>query len=188
MSHNPPSPSAALAPSLTGADPALVRACLLNVAEALNLTMLPELSGGARARAGECATILQRAVQSLGPVDGAVAAELSRLAQYARPLPAEQWRAAAELEGAALDQSEAAIAAAGQPAGAAASRTFVPERLESYLRGHALGGAALRVTGSRVLSGGRSKQTILVQLEGAKTLPATVVVRQDWSSAVTGTS
>ena len=158
--------------------------------EALNRTVLPELSGGAKARAGECATILQRAAQSLGPADAAVAAELARLAGYARPVPAEQWRAAADLEGAALDHSEAAIAPAAQAAGAAeaASRTFAPERLERYLRGHALGGAALRVVSSRVLSGGRSKQTILVQLEGAKALPATVVVRQDWSSAVTGTS
>jgi aminoglycoside phosphotransferase (APT) family kinase protein len=186
MSHNPPNP--VQAPSLTGADAGLTRACLLNVVEALNRTVLPELSGGAKARAGECATILQRAAQSLGPADGAVAAELSRLAQYARPLPADQWRAAAELEGAALDQSEAAIAAAAQPAEGPASRTFAPERLERYLRGHALGGDGLKVSSSRVLSGGRSKQTILVQLEGAKALPASVVIRQDWSSAVTGTS
>src|ERR1700756_3815223 len=76
MSHNPPTSSAPQLPSLTGADPALVRACLLNVVEALNRTVLPELSGGARARAGECATILQRAAQSLGPADAAVGAGL----------------------------------------------------------------------------------------------------------------
>jgi aminoglycoside phosphotransferase (APT) family kinase protein len=125
----------------------------------------------------------------LGAADAALAAGLSQLAQYPRPLPPEQWQAAAALEGAALDQSEAALALAARPADtAAASRTFDPARLEQYLRGHALGGEATRVSGSRVLSGGRSKQTILVQLQGAQGLPQTVVVRQDWSSAVTGTS
>lgn len=186
MSHNPPSVPAVSSP--TGADAALVRACLLNVVEALKHTVLPELSGGAKSRAGECATILQRAAQSLGAPDAAVAASLAQLAQQERPVAPAQWRSAAGLEGAALDQIEQAQAQAQQPAAAKASRTFAPERLEQYLRGHVLGGESLRVKSSRVLSGGRSKQTILVQLENAKALPATVVVRQDWSSAVTGTS
>ncbi len=71
---------------------------------------------------------------------------------------------------------------------AAGGRSFDPERFQTFLRQHQLGGAATRVTGSRQLAGGHFKQTIMVSLEGASGLPTTVVVRQDWSSAVTGTS
>jgi aminoglycoside phosphotransferase (APT) family kinase protein len=190
MSQNPPSASVARAPSLTGADPALLRACLLNVVDALHRTLAPQLSGGAGARAAECATILLRAAQGLATPDAEAAAAQSQLAQYPPALEPAQWKAVAALEGSALDRSENALAQAAPPADAAAvaSRTFDPERLERYLRGHTLGGESSRVSDSRVLSGGRSKQTILVQLQGAKGLPASVVVRQDWSSAVTGTS
>ncbi|MDI3258134.1 MAG: phosphotransferase family protein [Sinobacteraceae bacterium] len=159
--------------------------------DALDRTVLPELNGGARARAGECATILRRVAQSLlDEGEAGTAAIRARLAQYVQPLAPGLWREVAELEGAELDRAESLAVASGSTANAAtsSSRSFSPELLERYLRQHPLGGEAVRVTSSRLLSGGRSKQTTLVQLEGARDLPSTVVVRQDWSSAVTGTS
>lgn len=189
MNSAAPAPDGIAAASLTGFDQSLVRSCLLNVVEAINGVLVPELNGSARARAGECVTILLRAVQALGAAD-ADAAQLARLLAEPGPVAPASWRATADAEGAILDRAEAAADAAGQPAAGTATggRSFDPERFQTFLRQHELGGAATRVTGSRQLAGGRSKQTIMVTLEGASGLPTTVVVRQDWSSAVTGTS
>ena len=170
--------------ALAGFDQGMVRSCLLNVIEAINGVLLPELSGSAKARAGECVTILQRAALSLGGIDGTIAADGQDSAA------SHSWKALAAFEGALLDASEAAADAAGRsgPATAGSGRSFDAEKFESYLRHHPLGGGEASVIASRQLSGGRSKQTILVSLEGARGLPSSVVVRQDWSSAVTGTS
>lgn len=50
--------------------------------------------------------------------------------------------------------------------------------LETYLRGHT-GEDALSVTGFRLLSGGRSKQTALITIAGSIALPEQAVIRQD---------
>ena len=164
-----------------GVDPGLINAFLGNVAIAIDNVLIPELSGSARARAAECVGILNRSLQSLATPAPVAVAPLSG---------PESWKAAAAEEGALLDAYEAAALAAGQQtaAGGAAGRSFDPLRFEQYLRGQALGGAAVKVQSYRQLPGGRSKQTILVSLEAAAGLPRDIVVRQDWASAVTGTS
>jgi aminoglycoside phosphotransferase (APT) family kinase protein len=177
-------------PSPISIDSSLARSYLHNVVDAINGVLAPELSGSAKARAGECATILLRTAQSMGAVGQDLAADLTRLAAYAQPVAADSWKAVAELEGDLLDKYEAAAAEAGKSAatGGSGSRTFDGNKFESYLRQHELGGQSVRIKECKQLAGGRSKQTILVSLEGAKSLPAHIVVRQDWSSAVTGTS
>lgn len=155
---------------------------LLNVADAIQNVLLPELAGGSAARAGECVTILTRAVQELNAAGNAADAS---------PLQATQWKAAAMQEGERFDAGEAAQQALRSKLVAAAgggSRSFDRDKFERYMQGHALGGPALRITQAKQLAGGRSKQTILISQEGGRQLPAELVVRQDWSSAVTGTS
>lgn len=159
-------------------DGPLLRAFLLNVAEAIDGTLAPELGGSARNRAGECVGILRRAALGLE-------------ADAAAPVPAgagQTWDAV-QAEGAALDRLERRVRDASAPdAAPAPSRSFDRERFERYLQQHAMGGPSLRLTECRLLAGGRSKQTVLLGLQGATGLPEQCVVRQDWASAVTGTS
>jgi aminoglycoside phosphotransferase (APT) family kinase protein len=131
-----------------------------------------------------------RTAQGIGASDASLAIELARLTAYPAPIETESWRAVAALEGAVLDKSEDAAASSGSSSAAATpnSRSFDADRFERYLQQHELGGKAVCVVECRPLAGGRSKQTILVTLQGAKGLPSHIVVRQDWASAVTGTS
>jgi aminoglycoside phosphotransferase (APT) family kinase protein len=71
---------------------------------------------------------------------------------------------------------------------AADSRAFSAEKLQAYLQKHELGGKDTLITGAKILAGGRSKQTVLVEQEGAVGLPHELVIRRDWASAITGTS
>lgn len=175
--------------SVAGIDRALTRSFLLNVADAIGNVLQPELSGSAQARAGECVTILTRIAQTMAPADEALAGALEQLSQsIARQADAPTL---AILEGRALDLIEAQTEAAGAAAdanGTSSSRNFDQTKFERYLQSHPLGGADLRLSQCKQLPGGRSKQTILVSQQGGKDLPADIVVRQDWASAVTGTS
>jgi aminoglycoside phosphotransferase (APT) family kinase protein len=146
---------------------------LMNVTEALRDRILPELSGAARDRLQECMTIIARVV--------------SFLPQAAAPEAKD-----AAHHGALLDAAETQFAdmesAIFHPPAVVDSRTFSAEKLAAYLRGHELGGPHTTLTSAKVLAGGRSKQTVLVAQTGAAGLPEMLVIRQDWSSAVTGTS
>jgi aminoglycoside phosphotransferase (APT) family kinase protein len=151
---------------------------LLNVVAALRDRILPELSGGASDRLQECMTIIARVVHQLQ-------------AEHAPPAEAMADNVAL-LEGARQDLAEESFellqAGLKNQLPGEDSRTFNQDNLERFLRQHKLGGPATRVTKAVVLAGGRSKQTVLVEQDGAAGLPAQLVIRQDWSSAVTGTS
>lgn len=155
---------------------------ILNVADAIAHVLLPQLQGSAQARAKECVTILARVLQSRerypqGPAVAASAANAGLDAVLAD-------LAALRADDARTRELEAQIGASA----AGAVRHFDATRFEHYLRSHALGGAATTITASRQLAGGRSKQTILVTQRGAAALPEELIVRQDWASAVTGTT
>jgi len=91
----------------------------------------------------------------------------------------------------------AALIAADQKAFSAPPRrsTFLQVRsrleasaLEALLRETLDGGARIRIEQVTQLVGGRSKLTAIVAQSGCATLPGEFVLRQDWASAVTGTS
>ncbi|HEX8584587.1 MAG TPA: phosphotransferase family protein [Allosphingosinicella sp.] len=91
----------------------------------------------------------------------------------------------------------AALIAADQKAFSAPPRqsTFLQVRsrfeaatLEALLRETLAGGAQIRIEEVKQLVGGRSKLTAIVAQSGCATLPGEIVLRQDWASAVTGTS
>lgn len=159
------------------------RGYLHNVADAIQNLLLPELSGGSAARAGECVTILARVIQDFG--DGSATVAQASLS------PA-RWQDVAAQEGSSLDAREVQLQEWRDKLRAtkngAGGRSFDRDKFEHYLQQHALGGPDLRITQHKLLAGGRSKQTILVTQQGGRQLPAELVVRQDWSSAVTGTS
>jgi len=143
---------------------------LMNVTQALRDRILPEVSGSARDRLQECMTILARVVSTL---PGGTSPETGP-------------------HGAALDAAETQFALLEReifhPVSVVDSRSFDAEKLGAYLRAHPLGGPDTHLVSTKVLAGGRSKQTVLVSQTGAVGLPEMLVVRQDWSSAVTGTS
>ncbi len=155
---------------------------LLNVAEALRDRILPELTGTARDRLNECVTIIARVMSDIQT--GSVAEKVDAAEG--------SWTGIADREGANLDSNELTFQSLqASLMGFTAerdSRSFSAERLQSYLVNHLKGGTNIKVTKSQVLAGGRSKQTVLVEQAGAADLPSALVVRQDWSSAVTGTS
>jgi aminoglycoside phosphotransferase (APT) family kinase protein len=67
------------------------------------------------------------------------------------------------------------------------SRDLTAESLQAYLRGHARGAAALVVRKVHEIPGGRSKRTVLAELEPTGALPAELVLRLDTGRGV-GTS
>lgn len=170
-------------------DAPALRAYLVNVADTLRNAVLPDLQGKSLARANECITVLTRLAARATAPHAQAAAALGELATLDRKTVAAPTRAA--LDGAALDAEEAeyaAVAASLVPTASGALRRFDQERFQSWLRASELGGAAVTITGSNVLQGGRSKLTVRLAQTGAARLPAQFVLRQDWASSVTGTS
>ena len=155
---------------------------LLNVAEALRDRILPELNGNACDRLNECVTIIARV---MGDIQAGVEAQTPGQTE-------SSWNSIVDREGAAIDASELTFQSLqASLLGLSAqrdSRSFSAEKLRDYLVSHPRGGGDTQITKSQVLAGGRSKQTVLVEQAGAAELPSALVVRQDWSSAVTGTS
>lgn len=155
---------------------------IFNVADALQHVLLPQLSGGAQARAAECVTILARALTDLrsaaeipASAGDTVAAWRSTVSADVEALRAHEQRIRE------LEEKVRTVQTSG-------ARHFDQARFEGYLRHHPLGGSEARVISAKQLAGGRSKQTILIEQRGASGLPEQLVVRQDWASAVTGTS
>ena len=157
---------------------------LINVAETLNNIVLPQLEGQARARANDCLRVVSRLISdsTLSPKTLEL---LSR--EVANATVDENSRAL--FEGDAIENANAEGVAhldAIKAAPPAATRSFDHTTLEAYLRKHPLGGDKLRITNSRLAAGGRSKITVLVSQQGAKSLPEDFVVRQDWANSPTG--
>jgi aminoglycoside phosphotransferase (APT) family kinase protein len=67
------------------------------------------------------------------------------------------------------------------------SRELTAESLQAYMRGHARGAATLIVRKVHEIPGGRSKRTVLAELESTGALPAELVLRLDTGRGV-GTS
>jgi aminoglycoside phosphotransferase (APT) family kinase protein len=164
---------AALIASIT---PDIARCYLDNVAMTLCDLIIPALSGLPRTRAEECLRIVSRIVSN---------SELSEAA-------VRLWAAGGPLaEGKAIEQvnreGEAALAkyiASTAPVAVTQGPDAAP--LQAWLRGQAPGDENLRVTSFRKLSGGRSKITLLAELEDAGSLPARIVIRQDGEAWITG--
>lgn len=171
-SKQAPTPAPTLDRTVLGIAPEAANAMLMLLARTLQEQVLPALQGKARSAAQDCMTIAVRLAQQL-VAEGGEADRQLRVASCA------------EEEGRALDlaEAEAVQIASSLATPTPAVRTTGGTEIETYLRGHLLGGPDLHITSARALSGGRSKQTILVTQEGANALPSSFVVRQDWLAA-----
>jgi aminoglycoside phosphotransferase (APT) family kinase protein len=164
------------APLIASITPEIGRCYLDNVAITLCDVIIPALSGGARTHAEECLRIVSRIVSN-----SELSATAVRLLAEGGPLA----------EGKAIEQvnREGEAALAKYIAGAApvaVTQGPDPAPLQAWLRGQVPGGENLRVTTFRKLSGGRSKITLLAELEDAGSLPARIVIRQDGEEWITG--
>lgn len=163
---------------------ATLRQYLLNVADAINAEVNKGFDDGAPQRLQECATIAARVSQLLPDGGGAIDAAKTNTAL----------RDEALREAAALDRAEEAFAAdqatraqAGLVAGGGHERRVDKDVIETYLRNHPQGAPDIHVREARILSGGRSKQTVFVSQEGGSDLPDTFILRQDWAGGATDT-
>jgi aminoglycoside phosphotransferase (APT) family kinase protein len=164
------------APLIASVTPELARCYLDHVATTLCDVIIPTLSGGPRTRAEECLRIVSRIVSN-----SELSATTLKLWSQGGPLA----------EGKAIEQvnREGEAALAKFIAGAApvtVTQGPDPAPLQAWLRGQVPGGENLRVTSFRKLSGGRSKITLLAELEDAGNLPARIVIRQDGEEWITG--
>jgi aminoglycoside phosphotransferase (APT) family kinase protein len=170
-------------------DPQAARSTLLTMAETMRKAVAPALEGDCADRVAECVDLMLRLAQEVAPGEGACDA-LSRL--NATPVNGGQLAPLeiARLEAAVLAEADAELAAVEQNMRARGliDRAFDASALEHYLRAHPRGGTGVRIGEARLLSGGRSKITVLVRQRGAVDLPAEFIVRQDWSQGVPGTS
>jgi aminoglycoside phosphotransferase (APT) family kinase protein len=168
--------TSAPAPLIVSVTPELARCYLDNVATTLCDVIIPALSGLPRTRAEECLRIVSRIVSN------------SELSASALALWAEGGPLA---EGEAIEQvnreGEAALAKfIAETAPVAVTQGPDPAPLQAWLRDQVPGGENLRVNSFRKLSGGRSKITLLAELEDAGGLPARIVIRQDGEEWITG--
>jgi aminoglycoside phosphotransferase (APT) family kinase protein len=152
--------------------PAVAAAYLKNVVRALKAQRTDWPEGASRVVLDECIRTLHRTAIHLTP----------------QIMPGEQVSdEIASLQ--ALEQRAEAELQSGADNGATAAKDGVSrDQLERYLRSRAEGGDSLTVLNTQVLPGGRSKRTTLVKVADARALPSDLVMRQDWHSAVTGTT
>jgi aminoglycoside phosphotransferase (APT) family kinase protein len=163
-------------PSVIGVAPDQARAFLLTLAQSLQGTVMPELQGHAKSIAGECAEIATRLAQQLCP-DPQARAILNGIDDAAK-------RDAVGREGDALDAMNDETRALLEAKHEQKKRLKLDKvRFETYLKQHPLGGATTRVLDATMLSGGRSKSTILVKLTGASSLPDELIVRYGGAGA-----
>jgi aminoglycoside phosphotransferase (APT) family kinase protein len=165
-----------LSESILRISPELASAYIRNTADAL-ARLLPEMEGDARASVEECTRTLFRTALHLDPAVHGVSTAITDLKSEAAALAGIEAVAKNLLGALGADTTEVA-----------GGRGFDQAALSAYLRAHPLGGDNTRIVEARLLAGGRSKQTVLLQIEGARDLPADIVVRRDWASSVTGTS
>lgn len=148
----------------------ILEAYLKNIAETLHHIIIPELSGNAKSRATDCLYTTMHIAAKIRPDQSVVAAASEGQAAQLSYKQAMQ----------KLDELKNNAAPEGRSCDAG--------KIEAYLKQHALGGPNLMVKSAKLLTGGRSKQTIIVELSGAIKLPNTIVIRQDWTDSVTGTA
>lgn len=151
--------------------PALTRAYLDLIAETIQSVMMPSLDSGAKSAAGECLRVLSRLSAQLDD-DGGMAATPSAEADAFRRF---------NVRAQSLQQRIRA-------SGTAAKRPFDPAPVERFLRQHARGGPETRIVEHKMLAGGRSKVTVLLAQQGARDLPDEMILRQDWSASVVGST
>ncbi len=172
---------------VTAIDGNSAQAYLINVADTLEHAIIPTLDGAALSRARDCVTIVARLASRLtAPNDGG-----GQLLQRLAGLDGLPIREAVDADGAVFDAEEAAaieVRSRVTTPSQRGQRRFDRDRLETYLRTHSLGGAATTIVESQPLTGGRSKQTVLLKQRGAASLPEHLVLRQDWADSVVGTS
>jgi aminoglycoside phosphotransferase (APT) family kinase protein len=162
--------------------PEVVHALLKTVAETLSNTLLPSLEGETWDRGNDCLKIVSRLATGF-KLDAEIQTLLDANADDLVTAALNEGKAAEALNRQGLDDINNLHASTKK-----ASRHFDSEAIESYLRGHELGGPNTRVIASRLLAGGRSKVTALVSQLGAARLAKDLVVRQDWENAMVGTS
>ena len=85
---------------------------------------------------------------------------------------------------ASLRESFEVRAASIKPVSARSVRAVTRPSFESYLRGHARGSPDIRVKTVAEIPGGRSKRTVLVELEPSSRLPPALVLRMDTGRGV----
>lgn len=160
-------------------NPALTAGYLRSVAASLGASPSGEVPTAAQLR--DCIKTLLRIEQGLSGADSP---------STPMPADAEQWPSLldgiiarhADIAGAFDEAQDQARRRHDQ------ARAFDRERCEAYLRGHT-GSERLRIVRARVLPGGRSKLTVLLELEAGASLPAQLVMRQDWAAGgVQGTT
>lgn len=149
---------------------------LISVSETIHREINGGLEHASAQRLRECATVAARVAQHIdapaAPVVYDVAAEIDALAG------AEH----------SFADAESVLWQAGVGAPPQTARRIDGPALERYLRGHAKGGAQVRVETAKLLSGGRCKTTALLTQSGAVDLPASFILRQDWDGGATDTT
>lgn len=160
--------------------PPVAKAYLANVADTLGQTLIPQLDGAARARAIDCLRIVSRLVTDTEVSDatGAILLECGEDATLNAGIEARAIECANAEGVARLEATRAAVAEA--------TAAYDLSALEAWLRASEAGGESLRIVEGTRLAGGRSKITLRITQEGARSLPARCIVRQDWSASVTG--
>jgi len=163
----------------------VARAYLLSMAETLAKSVSCEVTGEAAGQVAKCIAVMQHMAQQLTPIeDDSAAAQMDREVAVSDLIAV--WH-----DIAALAEAETGYAAIAERIAQApvTIRSFDFAGFETYLSTHLRGGRGTRITDSRILPGGRSKITALVQQSGATDLPADLVIRQDWAAgAVPGNS
>lgn len=143
---------------------------LLSAAHTIRQQIAHGFVGEAAARLGETAAVVARVAQQID--------------RRGTPLadPAAEYAAirAAQAEFDAIAAGSAAFTSAG-------ARSVDAGRIEAFLRRHPLGGADVRVERAQLLAGGRCKITALIEQAGARALPGSLVLRQDWDGGATNT-
>jgi len=155
--------------------PKVAGAYIKNVADSL-MRLMPSVDENARANLEESIRTLLRTSVHLDPAAYGIDFSIDDQASEAFAICALE------------DVVIKLLAGSGLAEAASGGRGFDEAALLAYLRSHPLGGDATEIVKARLLAGGRSKQTVLLELKGTRNLPAELVVRRDWASSVTGTS
>lgn len=154
-------------------DPCHAAAYLKNASDAL-CRVIPELEGDTRSVVEEVTRTLIRTSLHLSP-------GFYGLDMEPESPPCEFLN---RLEGKAAELLHLEPPGEGEVQG----RSFDREKILHYLHQHPRGGANLTISHAKLLAGGRSKQTVLLEVKDAIDLPSQLVLRRDWVSSVTGTS
>jgi aminoglycoside phosphotransferase (APT) family kinase protein len=149
---------------------------LLSVAGSIHEQVNRGIEGDSATRLREGATIIARVAQQLSD------------RKHPSSWTAREEAVAIEAAHDSFAAAEAGRAAGGLGPAANSARNLNAAALERYLHEHPLGGSDTAILDARLLAGGRCKLTALITQRGAKHLPATFILRQDWRGGATDTS